>query len=216
MTIAASPWKTVWRAGKFSTVLGLPEFILNVLWFLHFSPAKANWSVWVSVSSFTSQHCTKHQNPVSQTCQYFYDHLYYCCKKFLPHIVYPNYSILYSITEYFSETYLVYKLFLCLYLKWKYCFKHIMTNEHGILFSLWNIKIRKTIDVWLLLSIFTLTLKITDFSHSAHLIGIPMMEHPLLFCVNLIKGLFLLSKLPFHFNNNPIYTRTSRLNIEST
>lgn len=122
----------------------------------------------MSASSFTSQHCAKHQNPVSQTCQYFYD--LYCYKKFLPHIVYPNYSILYSITQYFSETYLVYKLFLCLYLKWKYCFKH-MTNEHGILFSLWNIETRKTIDVWLLLSIFTLTLKITDF-HIQHIFSL--------------------------------------------
>ena len=40
-----SPWKIVQRAGKFSMVSGLPEFILNVLWFLHFSSAKANSSV---------------------------------------------------------------------------------------------------------------------------------------------------------------------------
>ena len=110
-----------------------------------------------------------HKTPKpNQTCQYFYDHLYYCYKKLLPHIVYPDCSILYSITEYFSETYLVYKLFLCLYLKWKYCFKRIMTNEHGIFFSLWNRETRKTIDIWLLLSIFTLTLKITDF-HIQHI-----------------------------------------------
>ena len=139
--------------------------------FLHSSPAKVNWSVSVSASGFPSQHCAKHQNPVRQTCQYFYDHLYYCYKKLLPHIVYPNCSILYSVTGYFSETYLAYKLFLCLYLKWKYCFKHIVTNEHGILFSLWNIETRKRASAWLLLLIFTLTLKIADF-HIQHIFSL--------------------------------------------
>lgn len=60
----------------------------------------------------------------------------------------------------------------------------------GFFSPLWNIETRRTTLCPVITVNIYINTKNNWFSHSAHLlIGIPMMAHPLLFCVNLIKGL---------------------------